>query len=346
MTEIIGGRQLMVGPPGEQGPRGDSVTQWQQSTADTGRWVTGDGKVLEDPVLLPKGAKGEPGRGHVRRDTVAGAQTFVWEPLRPAEMLVYANTGVRELGDGRRVYRDLNTVEVMGDVTNLPVGFRPAMAVTAPTTGTRVFLTNDPWPATLPGTQVTAPLVLEGTMGYDAARANGFTGTVEQWNALVYTAGVPSGGTAGQVLYRTSSGTAWGDLPTAGSWEKAALTGSWKPYLGGEWYAKLVDGIVHFKGWVVYDAADASLGQWWNESVILGQVPGGMAPVANVEEYRTIYRGDMGARSDMCRVNVQPDGRVHLMAASIDGSPRTVPLGRGLSQLNLTGVSYPAAVGG
>lgn len=327
------------------GPRGFSVTGATGDGVNV-RFTTDEPRTL-NPVPLPrgrtgaKGAKGDPGQASIRVDETVGYRVFLWEVTTPGEQLVYGDTGFRTLAGGV-LRRTGNTVETtVTDLASLPAGFKPGRTGT---TGP-VFTTTDEWPASLPGTKLTDPVKLRGLEGYDAATANGYPGTPDQWLEDRYRVlPTPEGVPEGHVLTRTDTGLAYAPLPQngPGPWHNFTLDPSWKvsSQFGNLAQSRLNDGTAELYGMVVYAGPEAAAGPWSTESVRIGVMNPAEAPVHNLEILTTGYRGDTGAYPNTVRLNITSSGVVRLMSICDANTKKTFPLKAGATAVNLTGLSY------
>jgi len=350
MSEISG-RELLIAPPGEKGDRGYSIVGFEQTTRDKVTFLTDGGHKI-GPVLTPTGAAGQPSMTRLRRATeYLGLVVTFWAATEPAEMIVYGDTGVWQTSTGVKLRRFGSLVEVHGALTDLPIGFRPAVSQAAETDGISVFTTVDAWPtgSTLAGaTKLTDPTPIDALGGYDAAVANGYVGTPESWNESLYLAGIPKGGAPGQYLQRTAYGSAWADLPRIGgeAWRDVVLNGSWRRFQNQPCQARFNNGTVEFRGWVEYIGPDTTAGIWRTTAVEIGTLPGDLAPDANMELVTTAYRGDNG-RPELVRVNFTVDGSLALMTYQQRGetAESAFPVRRTNTQVQLSGVQWatPAA---
>ena len=331
------------------GPPGYSVEKAEQVSETQFRLVTNEPRAL-NPITMPRGpggkpgVKGDPGQASIRVDETAGYRVFLWEIAVPSEQLVYGDTGVRAVTGGT-VRRTGNTVETtVTDPSALPSGFKPAV------TGAKgVYLTAEPWPTTLPGTKVTDPTRLKGLEGYDAATANGYPGTANQWLQDKYRViPSPEGVPRGQVLTRTETGLAYAPLPQIGPgpWRSLTLDKTWKvtSHLGNLAQARLSDGRVSFYGHITYTGPNAEAGLWAYEGVRIGVLPPDMAPTFNFELSCVAYDG-VTTWPVPARLNVSDRGVVQLLAFSFGAKPGPtppagLPVRAGVTQIGLTGLSY------
>lgn len=332
------------------GPRGFSVVGAEGDGTNV-RFVTDEPRTL-NPVALPRGAKGDkgvkgdPGQASIRVDETVGYRVFLWEIAVPSEQMVYGDTGVRSVTGGT-VRRTGNTVETtVTEPSTLPPGFKPAV------TGAKgVYLTAEPWPTTLPGTKVTDPTRLKGLEGYDAATANGYPGTAEQWIEDRYRVlQDPAGATLGQVYTRTVEGAGWRDLPQIGPgpWKNITLdTNNWRvtSHLGNRAQTRTNNDRVDFYGHITYTGPNTEAGMWASEGVRIGVLAPQDAPQFNVELSCVTYDGvttwpipgrlhvsDRGVMQLMCFTFAAPPGK----------PPVKLPVRAGVTQIGLTGLSYPA----
>lgn len=316
MSEISG-RELLVAPPGKKGDRGHSIVGFEQTARDKVVFLTEEPLQL-GPVELPIGPAGQPSMTRLRlAEEYLGLVVTFWAATEPAELVIYGDTGVWETASGTQVRRYGQTVEAHGPLTDLPVGFRPAIAQEAETDGATLFTTRDEWPkgATLEGgTLVADPTPIDALGGYEAAIANGYVGTAEEWNESLYMAGIPKGGNPGQYLQRTSFGAAWADLPRIGGepWRDIILNGSWGRVRDLPCQARFNNGTVEVRGWLEYKGPNAEAGTLRDKAIEIGQLPGDLSPLANIEDTRTAYRGD-NYQPQAVRINYGIDGSIALM---------------------------------
>lgn len=327
------------------GPRGFSVVDAKGDGTNV-RFVTDEPRTL-NPVALPRGAKGEkgvkgdPGQASIRVDETVGYRVFLWEIAVPSEQMVYGDTGVRAVTGGT-VRRTGNTVETtVTDPSTLPAGFKPAV------TGAKgVYLTAEPWPTALPGTKVTDPTRLKGLEGYDAATANGYPGTAQQWLQDKYRViPSPEGVPRGQVLTRTETGLAYAPLPQIGPepWRSITLDSTWRTtsHLGNLAQTRTNNGRVDWFGHITYTGPTVEAGMWSTDSIRVGVVAPQDAPKFNLELAVTTYEGASGAgRPVPARLNVSSAGVMQLMCYSDNGASNTLRLRSGVTQIGLTGLTY------
>lgn len=326
------------------GPRGFSVVGAEGDGTNV-RFVTDEPRTL-NPVALPRGAKGDkgatgdPGQASIRVDETVGYRVFLWEIAVPSEQMVYGDTGVRAVTGGT-VRRTGNTVETtVTDTTTLPPGFRPTIDGNRP-----MFFTADPWPTTLPGTKVTDPTRLKGLEGYDAATANGYPGTAEQWIEDRYRVlQDPAGASLGQVYTRTETGANWADLPQIGPgpWKNITLDSTWSTSsaFGNLAQVRQNSGSVEFYGYVRYVGPEADVGLFSTDAVRIGVLPPDAAPVHNLELVCTLYVKGYQVPPIPARLNVTSQGVMRVMAFSDFAAHKTVTLTPSGSALNLTGLQY------
>lgn len=330
------------------GPRGFSVVDAKGDGANV-RFVTDEPRTL-NPVPLPpgppggRGPAGAPGEASIRVDETVGYRVFLWHPATAAEQMVYGDTGVRRLTDGSLVRRVGAQVETTAtDTTTLPAGFRPAID------GNRaMFTTADPWPAELPGTKVTDPAKMTGLEDYAAAVSNGYPGTAEQWlndryRVLPDPAKVPQG----HVLTRTQTGLAYAPLPQIGPgpWRSLTLDKTWKvtSHLGNRAQTRTNNERVDFYGHITYTGPTVEAGMWSWDGVRIGVVAPQDAPLFNIELVVITYEGASGAaRPVPARLHVSDKGVVQLMCFSNNGKEQTLTVKAGVTQVGLTGLSFPA----
>lgn len=330
------------------GPRGFSVVDAKGDGTNV-RFVTDEPRTL-NPVALPHGPKGDrgpagaPGEATIRVDEAIGYRVFLWHPATAAEQMVYGDTGIRDTGSGV-VRRTGNTVETtVTDPTTLPGGFKPARTgATGP-----VYTTNDPWPTELPGTKTTDPTKMTGLEDYAAAVSNGYPGTAEQWlndryRVLPDPAKVPTG----HVLTRTGTGLAYAPLPQIGPgpWRSLTLDKTWKvtSHLGSRAQTRTNNDRVDWYGHVTYTGPTVEAGMWSWDGVRLGVVAPQDAPLFNIELVVITYEGASGAgRPVPGRLHVSDKGVVQLMCFSDNGKEQTLTVKAGITQVGLTGLSFPA----
>ena len=330
------------------GPRGFSVVDARADGASV-RFVTDEPRTL-NPVPLPPGPKGDrgaagaPGEASIRVDDTVGYRVFLWHPATAAEQMVYGDTGVRRLTDGSIVRRVGAQVETtVTDTTTLPAGFRPAIDGNRP-----MFTTVDPWPAELPGTKVTDPAKMLGLEDYAAAVSNGYPGTAEQWlndryRVLPDPAKVPQG----YVLTRTGTGLAYAPLPQIGPgpWRSLTLDKTWKvtSHLGSRAQTRTNNDRVDFYGHLTYTGPTVEAGMWSWDGVRIGVMAPQDAPLFNIELVVITYEGASGAgRPVPARLHVSDKGVVQLMCFSNNGKEQTLTVKAGVTQVGLTGLSFPA----
>ena len=330
------------------GPRGFSVVDAKGDGTNV-RFVTDEPRTL-NPVALPRGpqgirgAAGAPGEASIRVDETIGYRVFLWHPATAAEQMVYGDTGVRRLTDGSIVRRVGAQVETTAtDTTTLPAGFRPAIDGNRP-----MFTTADPWPTELPGTKVTDPAKMLGLEDYAAAVSNGYPGTAEQWltdryRVLPDPAKVPTG----HVLTRTGTGLAYAPLPQIGPgpWRSLTLDKTWKvtSHLGSRAQTRTNNDRVDFYGHLTYTGPTVEAGMWSWDGVRIGVMAPQDAPLFNIELVVITYEGASGAgRPVPARLHVSDKGVVQLMCFSDNGKAQTLTVKAGVTQIGLTGLSFPA----
>ena len=330
------------------GPRGFSVVD-AKGDGSSVRFVTDEPRTL-NPVPLPRGPKGDrgaagaPGEASIRVDETVGYRVFLWHPATAAEQMVYGDTGIRDTGSGV-VRRTGNVVETTTtNTTTLPTGFRPTIDGNRP-----MFTTADPWPAELPGTKVTDPAKMLGLEDYAAAVTNGYPGTAEQWmndkyRVLPDPAKVPTG----HVLTRTETGLAYAPLPQIGPgpWRNISLdTDRWKvtSHLGNRAQSRTNNGRVDFYGHVTFTGKTVEAGMWSWEGVRIGVLAPEDAPLFNIELSCITYEGASGAgRPVPARLHISDKGIMQLMCFSDNGKEQTLTVKAGVTQVGLTGLSFPA----
>lgn len=330
------------------GPRGFSVVDAKGDGTNV-RFVTDEPRTL-NPVPLPPGPKGDrgaagaPGEASIRVDDTIGYRVFLWHPATAAEQMVYGDTGVRRLTDGSLVRRVGAQVETTAtDTTTLPAGFRPTIDGNRP-----LFTTADPWPTALPGTKVTDPTRMTGLEDYAAAVTNGYPGTAEQWlndryRVLPDPAKIP----AGHVLTRTETGLAYAALPQIGPgpWRSLTLDKTWKvtSHLGNRAQTRTNNDRVDWYGHITYTGPTVEAGMWSWDGVRIGVVAPQDAPLFNIELVVITYEGASGAgRPVPARLHVSDKGVVQLMCFSDNGKAQTLTVKAGVTQVGLTGLSFPA----
>lgn len=341
MAELNNDGNIEVYP----GPPGFSVVGAKGDGANV-RFVTNEPRTL-NPVPLPRGAKGEkglrgdPGQASIRVDETVGYRVFLWEIAVPSEQMVYGDTGVRGVTGGT-VRRTGNTVETtVTDPSTLPSGFKPAVA------GAKgVYLTAEPWPTTLPGTKVTDPARLKGLEGYDAATANGYPGTPEQWIEDRYRVlQDPAQATLGQVYTRTETGAGWADLPQQGAQDfyDITLDSTWgvESHLGNRAQARSNDGRTELYGFAVYKGPTVEAGMFSTDSVRIGVLPPAGVPNFPLELVVNTYEGSSGAgRPVQARILVNNQGLMSMCCFSDNGKAQTLTLKAGVTQVSLSGLSF------
>ena len=331
------------------GPRGFSVVDANGDGANV-RFVTDEPRTL-NPVALPRGPQGDrgpagaPGEASIRVDETIGYRVFLWHPATAAEQMVYGDTGVRRLTDGSIVRRVGAQVETTAtDTTTLPAGFRPAIDGNRP-----MFTTADPWPTELPGTKVTDPAKMLGLEDYAAAVSNGYPGTAEQWMSDRYRvlpdpAKVPQG----YVLTRTGTGLAYAPLPQIGPgpWRSLTLDKTWKvtSHLGNRAQTRTNNDRVDWYGHITYTGPTVEAGMWATDGVRIGVIAPQDAPLFNIELSCITYSGRDGDayRPVPGRLHVSDKGIVQVMCFSDNGAANTLVVKAGVTQIGLTGLSYPA----
>lgn len=338
------------------GPRGYYIT----GASGDGKNVTFKTNNPEQPELNPiplpvakpgaPGRKGDPGAGSFRIDETVGVRVFVWELYASYEVMVYGDTGVRSVsqdGQAGTLRRVGNTVEATGAMLKtLPDGFKPA----AGEQHSGVFLTADPWPSTLPGEQVTAPVLPKGFEGYSAAVAGGYPGTPEQWvndryRVLPDPAKVPQG----HVLTRTVTGLAYAPLPQIGPgpWKNITLDkDNWRvvSHLGNRAQSRINGGTVEFYGFLTRTGPTVEAGMWADEGVRVGVLAPQDAPAFNIELSIIAYSGRDGdaARPVPARLHVSDKGVMQLLSFSDNGKSNTLTVKPGVTQFGITGLTFPA----
>lgn len=330
------------------GPPGYSVDKAEQVSETQFRLVTNEPRAL-NPITMPRGpkgapgVKGDPGQASIRVDETAGYRVFLWEIAVPSEQLVYGDTGVRAVTGGT-VRRTGNTVETtVTDTTTLPPGFRPTIDGNRP-----MFFTADTWPTTLPGTKVTDPARLKGLEGYDAATANGYPGTPEQWIEDRYRVlQDPAQAALGQVYTRTETGAGWADLPQIGPepWRNITLDNTWTTvsHLGNLAQTRTNGDRVDFYGHITYTGPKVEAGMWSTNGVRIGVMAPQDAPKFNMELSCVTYDG-VTTWPTPARLHVSDRGVIQLMcftfAAPPGAPPAGLPVRAGVTQIGLTGLTY------
>lgn len=324
------------------GPRGFSITGVELSPDGTVAYFLTDAPGRLNGIALPAGPRGprgeygDPGEARLRIDTTAGYRVFYWDNFTAGENMVYGDTGVRDLGSGVRVHRSGNTVATTSaDPTTLPVGFRPSI-----TGATSPYLTSEPWPETLPGTQLTAPLSHRGLEGYSAAVAQGFPGTAAQWIEAVYGV-LPTDGTPGQYLGWSATGPTWMALPRIGpgAWVNITLTKDWTASTTAP-QVRLNNGTVEMIGSVKYVGSDKVAGVWGYQMVKIGTLPPAYTPDGNYDFPTRVYRGDpnpdgLSNFPVVGRVDIDSQGQIYLGAFWYSEANRSITLRAGQSNVNL-----------
>lgn len=323
------------------GPRGFSITGVETSPDGTIAYFTTDQPARLNGIALPtgrpgpRGEYGDPGEARIRIDTTVGYRVFLWDTFTAGENCVYADTGVRDLGNNIRVHRSMGTVTTnAADPTTLPEGFRPAVSAA---TGT--YTTTDPWPTTLPGAQLAAPATMRGLEGYAAAVAQGFPGTAEQWIDAVYGV-LPTNGNPGQYLGWGPVGPTWMGLPTIGpgAWVNVTLDKNWKASTGQTPQVRLNNGTVEFIGGVSYIGPVAYAGVWGPDFVRIGVLPPAYAPQAHVDYPVRVFRGDPNGLANfpvVGRVDIDTQGQIHLGAFYFGPEERTIRCEAGETAVHL-----------
>lgn len=344
MVEFNADGGLEISP----GPRGFSVTGVELSEDGTIAYFTTDAPGRLNGVSLPVGPRGprgeygDPGEARLRVDTDAGYRIFFWDTATTGEHMVHGDTGVRQLPNGTRVHRTMNTVTTTAaDPTTLPAGFRPSVAGA---TGT--YLTTEAWPTQLPGTELVAPVTNRGLEGYTAAVAQGFTGTPQQWIEAVYGV-LPTNGTVGQYLGWTTSGPAWIPLPQIGPgpWVNITLNPGWRASTGRPPQVRHNNGTVEMIGGVTYIGPAAVAGVWGTDFVKIGNLPPGYIPDSDFDYPVRVHRGDPVGTMNfpvVGRVNINKNGELFLAAFYYSAENRTIRVEAGETAVDIGALpSFP-----
>lgn len=325
------------------GPRGFSVVGVEVSAdGKTAHFLTDvpsklNGIALPPGPRGPRGEYGDPGEARLRIDTSSGYRVFYWDTATAGENCVYADSGVRELTGSVRVHRSGNVVTTTSTTpATLPAGFRPAVAGV---TGT--FTTVDPWPETMPGTQVSAPITQRGLEGYNAAVAQGFPGTATQWIQAVYGV-LPTNGVAGQYLGFGPTGPAWMALPRIGPgpWVNLTLTSDWRATANQAAQVRINNGTVEMIGNVSYQGPLKTAGVWGADFVKIGTLPPAYAPDAHYDFPVRVFRGDpnqdgMANFPIVGRVDIDTQGQLYLGAFWYSEANRSILCRAGQTNVNL-----------
>lgn len=332
------------------GPRGHSVVSVGVTPDGRhARFTTDEPRTL-NPIPLPegpqgvKGNTGAPGEGKIVTDETAGHRVFMWDARLSGHQMAYGDTGVRLLEDGTTwVRRTDNLVETnaLDPATDLPEGFRPV----SPEAVSGVFTTGDEWPTTLPGTEQRPPVQHYGLRDYEAAVSAGYPGTPEEWLNAKYRVLLPPAGAPGQFLARTAAGSAWQSLPLIGPGPWANITlDAWKPGKpnGTEQVAqsRTNNGTTELNGHVTYTGPQVDVGLFTGFQRI-GVLAPGHFPTTTVDLPVMLYGGS-GARPHVGHLRITTGGVMFIFATTGDGSDATVRLFPGATEVNLTGVSFPA----
>lgn len=326
------------------GPRGYSVVSAGLSTDGKSLRLTTDEPRTLNPVLLPvgprgdQGPSGDPGEARIRVDDTVGRRVYLWDVRTVSEQFVYGDTGTWTLADGTTTVRRVNnTVETNAtDPTTLPDGFKPAV-----TGATGHYLTAQPWPAGVTGTVTTQPTALSGLEGYQAAAANGYPGTAEEWVNLVYRVVLPPAGSTGQVLTRTASGSAWVTPQSYGpkAWQNVTLDATWQPVEGSTAQVRESSGTVELHGLIQYVGPTVTAGAFSGSFVRVGVMPPAYAPVHAFDIPITSYRASDNEPSP-ARLIVNTQGVISIGAFALGSGPAAFTLKATVAQANLSAVSY------
>lgn len=353
-----GGREI------SPGPRGFSLSGVELSDDRTVAYFLTDqpGRLNGIPLPIgPRGAQGlpgDPGEARLRIDETVGFRVFMWDTGVAAEHMIYGDTGTWTWSvtvtnaDGTttttttNVRRTNNVVETNStDIKNLPDGFKPARpGATGP-----VYLTDQPWPTKVTGTISIAPQTLRGLTGYQAAVAQGFPGTAEEWLNIVYRVVLPPGGTTGQVLTRTDIGASWLNLPRIGPgpWHTITLTSNWKPSSGpfGDQVPQVRNnnGTIEMIGDATYIGPESKVGIWGVDFIKIGTIPPQFAPEAHYDLSTRVFKGLPGSAGTPvpARIDVDTQGQIYLGAFDIAGII-TLPIAANITKVNLGALpSFP-----
>lgn len=345
MTEFYEEGGIHVSP----GPRGFSVTGVETSPDGTQAYFLTDQPGKLNGITLPRGPRGEPGEygdpgeAHMRIDNSVGHRVYMWDGREAVEAMIHGDTGVRDI-DGVKVHRSMGQVTTDAtDPSTLPEGFRPSIAGAKGT-----YLTAEPWPSALPGTEVTPPVQYRGLEGHAAATANGFVGTVEDYLEFVYRSVLPPGGNPGDVVTMTNGGPRYLAPPNMNPtpWVNITLGSNWKTRLSQTPQIRLKHGrtSVALIGAVTYTGASMTAGVWGEGFVHVGNIPPGYAPEAHLDLSTVVFKGDPGVGTMNYplpgRINITTDGRIMLGAFQGPNGELALPLEANETQLLFNGISY------
>ena len=260
--------------------------------------------------------------------------------------MIYGDTGIWTLDDGTTwVHRVGNFVQTNApDPSTLPDGFRPAL----PGIDWQYF-TNDAWPTEVTGTITTPPVTHRGLEGYQAAVAQGFPGTADEWLNMAYRVVLPPAGTTGQVLTRTDAGASWLDLPRIGPgpWSRITLTSNWKasagPYGDQVPMVRNNNGTIEMVGDVTYIGPIATAGIWGGDFIKIGTIPPQFAPEAHYDLSTRVFKGLLGSAGTPvpARIDVDTQGQIYLGAFDLAGQI-TLPVRANITKVNLGALpSFP-----
>lgn len=343
MADLNGGIEI------HPGPRGHSITGFRLSDDGTIAYPQTDKPGELNGVLLPRGPKGvkgdngDPGEARIRIDTTVGHRVMMWDTATAGENQLFGDTGVWDIGGGVLVHRHNNTVTTTAtDPTTLPDGFRPALNSAA---AGKCYTTLELWPATVTGTIISPPDTGRGLEGYQAALAQGFPGTAEEWIHMVYGV-LPTDGTPGQWLQWGSIGPMWGNLPLIGPgpWVNITLTSNWRPYTGSVVRARNNNGTIEMIGDVTYQGALMEVGIWGEDFTHIGTLPPGMAPDAHYDMPTRTFKGLLGDAGTpvLARIDVNKQGQIYLGAFDLGGGNTTLPIRAGITHVSLGALpSFP-----
>lgn len=340
MVEFNADGGLEISP----GPRGHSITGFRLSPDGTVVYFQTDKPSELNGIPLPIGPRGpqgiigDPGESRIRVDETVGFRLFLWDTSLAGEYMAYGDTGTWTLVDGTTtVRRSGNEVETnAADPTTLPAGFRPAV-----TGSTGHYLTDEEWPTEVTGTITTPPVDHLGLVGYQAAVAQGYPGTAEEWMNMVYRVVLPPAGSTGQVLTRTEEGSEWRDAPYygPGTWDTISLEPTWEPVEGSVAQVRNSSGTVELIGLLRYVGPTVTAGSFAAEFVRIGAMPPAYAPAHPFDLPITTYRSTDN-EATFCRLIVGSTGVIHIGAATFASGPAQFTLKGGVAEANLSAVSY------
>lgn len=329
-----GGREI------SPGPRGYSMVGIEVSPDGTVAYPLTDqpGKLNGFPLPVgprgPRGYEGLPGEARIRIDQTVGYRVMMWDTATAGENRLFGDTGVWDIGGGVLVHRHNNTVTTTAtDPTTLPAGFRPAVGGAG---AGKTFTTVQEWPATVTGTVVTPPDTGRGLEDFEAAAAQGFPGSAQEWIDMVYGV-LPTNGVPGQWLQWGPIGPMWGNLPNSGPdpWQGVTLTKDWATLYGAPQVRRnqgTVEGIGHIK----YTGGPVTAGPWGSTAVRVGVMPPALAPEESWDCPIVTYDGSqVGAPPVHARLWVNKQGVISVM-----GFDEGVELRVNAFQVNLTLIRY------